>query len=183
MSTRGTIAIKELNGEYTYIYNHHDSYLDGVGIILKQNYMNVEKVKALINLGSLSSIGVTIEENSKTYKEHLALPVQQRGTVAYFRDVNRWEDYGCSKIEWEEVKPSKTNNINEVCGNDFTYVFDTEKNQWFVAYWETYNNEEGAKFYNLNELIHNRDLLDEFLGENYYVKEYKEQIYQKLLNA
>ena len=37
MSTRGRIAIKE-NGKYTYIYNHCDSYIDGLGIILYKFY-------------------------------------------------------------------------------------------------------------------------------------------------
>ena len=31
MSTRGHVAIKE-NGKYKYIYNHHDSYIDGLGL-------------------------------------------------------------------------------------------------------------------------------------------------------
>ena len=37
MSTRGHIAIKE-NGKYKYIYNHHDSYIDGLGITLYKYY-------------------------------------------------------------------------------------------------------------------------------------------------
>lgn len=43
MSTRGRIAIKE-NGKYTYIYNHCDSYIDGLGIILYKFYKDVNKV-------------------------------------------------------------------------------------------------------------------------------------------
>ena len=50
MSTRGRIAIKE-NGKYTYIYNHCDSYIDGLGIILYKFYKDVNKVKGLISLG------------------------------------------------------------------------------------------------------------------------------------
>lgn len=48
MSTRGRIAIKE-NGKYTYIYNHCDSYIDGLGIILYKFYKDVNKVKGLIS--------------------------------------------------------------------------------------------------------------------------------------
>lgn len=45
MSTRGRIAIKE-NGKYTYIYNHCDSYIDGLGIILYKFYkdVNIEEI-------------------------------------------------------------------------------------------------------------------------------------------
>lgn len=77
MSTRGHVAIKE-NGKYKYIYNHHDSYIDGLGITLYKYYKNVNKVKELIALGNTSSIGSTVEEGgSKTYKEHLYKPLEQ----------------------------------------------------------------------------------------------------------
>lgn len=61
MSTRGHIAIKE-NGKYKYIYNHHDSYIDGLGITLYKHYQDVNKVRELISLGNTSSIGATVEE-------------------------------------------------------------------------------------------------------------------------
>ena len=66
MSTRGHIAIKE-NGKYKFIYNHHDSYIDGLGITLYKYYKDVNKVKELIALGNTSSIGSIVEEGgSKT---------------------------------------------------------------------------------------------------------------------
>lgn len=108
MSTRGHVAIKE-DGKYKYIYNHHDSYIDGLGITLYKYYKDVNKVKELIALGNTSSIGSTVEEGgSKTYKEHLDKPLEQRGTVAAFRDINRWEDC-CETTEWEDEKPLETN--------------------------------------------------------------------------
>ena len=42
MSTRGHVGIKE-NGKYTYIYNHHDSYIDGLGIT-RDLYSNKLKI-------------------------------------------------------------------------------------------------------------------------------------------
>ena len=88
MSTRGHIAIKE-NVKYKFIYNHHDSYIDGLGITLYKYYKDVNKVKELIALGNTSSIGSIVEEGgSKTYREHLDKPLEQRGTVAFFRDIN-----------------------------------------------------------------------------------------------
>lgn len=84
MSTRGRIAIKE-NGKYTYIYNHCDSYIDGLGIILYKFYKDVNKVKGLISLGNTANVGPTVEEGgSKTYREHMSKPLEQRGTVAAF---------------------------------------------------------------------------------------------------
>ena len=107
MSTRGHVGIKE-NGKYRYIYNHHDSYIDGLGITLYQHYKDADKVRELIALGNTSSIGSTVEEGgSKTYREHLDKPLEERGTVSYFRDINRWEDYS-GHCEWEEEKPIET---------------------------------------------------------------------------
>ena len=134
MSTRGHVAIKE-NGKYKYIYNHHDSYIDGLGITLYKYYKDVNKVKELIALGNTSSIGSTVEEGgSKTYKEHLDKPLEQRGTVAAFRDINRWKD--CSeKVTWDEVKPKEAEYLADVFGQEFTYIFDVEETRWYFAYW------------------------------------------------
>lgn len=52
MSTRGHVAIKE-NGKYKYIYNHHDSYIDGLGITLYKYYKDANKVKELIALSKM----------------------------------------------------------------------------------------------------------------------------------
>ena len=59
MSTRGHIAIKE-NGKYKYIYNHHDSYIDGLGITLYKYYKNVNKVKELIGRSWRSTATKTV---------------------------------------------------------------------------------------------------------------------------
>ena len=77
MSTRGRIAIKE-NGKYTYIYNHCDSYIDGLGIILYKFYKDVNKVKGLISLGNTANVGPTVEEGgSKTYPQYITNALQE----------------------------------------------------------------------------------------------------------
>lgn len=176
MSTRGNIAIKE-NDVYTYIYNHHDSYLDGVGITLYKHYKDVEKVKQLIALGDLSSVGVTVEEGgSISYEDSLNKPLDERGTVAYFRDGNRWES-SFSYEEWEDVKPFLTYNINDVLGNDFTYIFNVEENCWYAGYWK-----DNYKLYKLEELLHSKELLESVFN-NYYRPEYMEKFYDACLQA
>lgn len=176
MSTRGHIAIKE-NGKYKYIYNHHDSYIDGLGITLYKHYQDVNKVKELIALGNTSSIGATVEEGgSKTYQEHLNKPLEDRGTVANFRDINRWED--CNEhCEWKDEKPIETEYLSAVLGQDFTYIFDVEENKWYIAYWNDH--------YILRELeivLHSKDILEK-LFSNMYVKKYLPEFYEKCLNA
>lgn len=176
MSTRGHVAIKE-NGKYRYIYNHHDSYIDGLGITLYQHYKDVNKVRELIALGNTSSIGSTVEEGgSKTYREHLDKPLEERGTVAAFRDINRWED--CSEhCEWEEEKPIETEYLSDVLGQDFTYIFDVEENRWYVAYWN-----DKYILRDLESVLHSKTLLEKLFSKM-YIKEYLPDFYEKCLSA
>ena len=176
MSTRGHVAIKE-NGKYRYIYNHHDSYIDGLGITLYQHYKDVDKVRELIALGNTSSIGATVEEGgSKTYREHLDKPLEERGTVAAFRDINRWED--CSEhCEWEEEKPIETEYLSDVLGQDFTYIFDVEENRWYVAYWN-----DKYILRDLESVLHSKTLLEKLFSKM-YIKEYLPDFYDRCLNA
>lgn len=176
MSTRGHVAIKE-NGKYKYIYNHHDSYIDGLGITLYKYYKDVNKVKELIALGNTSSIGSTVEEGgSKTYKEHLDKPLEQRGTVAAFRDINRWED--CNETTtWEDEKPLETEYLSDVLGQNFTYIFDTEDDRWYFAYWN-----DKYRLRDLEKTLHSKKLLEKLFSEMYR-KDYLPEFYNKCLNA
>lgn len=176
MSTRSHIAIKE-NGKYTYIYNHDDSHIDGLGITLYQHYKNAERVKALIALGDTSSIGLTIDEGgSKSYKEHMGKPLNQRGTVSAFRDINRWKD--CSeKVTWDEVKPKEAEYLADVFGQEFTYIFDVEETRWYFAYCGDDN-----RLRDLEKTLHSKKLLEKLFG-NMYIKDYLPEFYNKCLNA
>ena len=69
MATRSTIWLKESEDKFIGIYCHFDGYLDGNGKILFEHYKELDKVKELIALGDISSLGEEVKE-----------------TVAYFRD-------------------------------------------------------------------------------------------------
>ena len=58
MSTRSSIAIKNEDGSIDAIYCHNDGYLTNNGAILYKNYQDPAKVQQLINLGSISSLGI-----------------------------------------------------------------------------------------------------------------------------
>lgn len=176
MSTRGNIGIKE-NGKYTCIYNQYDSYIDGLGIILYQHYKDVNKVKELIALGDTSSVGATVEEGgSKSYREHLDKPISQRGTVSYFRDINRWKD--CNEYyEWDKIKPFETENLEDVLEQSYTYIFDTDTNKWYVAYWN-----DNYTIRDLEKVLHSKELLEEIYSDSkadWYLNEF----YERCLNA
>ena len=56
MSTRCRIAV-EHDGKFESIYCHHDGYLSYVGRKLQKYYDNIKKVRALMELGDISSLG------------------------------------------------------------------------------------------------------------------------------
>lgn len=176
MSTRGHVAIKE-NEKYRYIYNHHDSYIDGLGITLYKHYNNADTVRALIGLGNTSSIYNTIENTANSYREHLDRPLEDRGTVAYFRESKRWEDYCSYEVTWEECEALETEDVSEVLGEEFTYIFDVEENKWYMAY-----DDDKYQLRDLEEVIHSKELLEKLFSDMYY-QEYLPKFYEKCLNA
>lgn len=62
MATRSRIAFKREDGLISSIYCHWDGYPENNGKILLENYQDVNKIKQLIVLGSLSSLGPEIGE-------------------------------------------------------------------------------------------------------------------------
>lgn len=62
MATRSTIALEFADGTVQQVYAHWDGYLDGNGAILAEHYTNPFKVRDLIDLGDISSLGENIGE-------------------------------------------------------------------------------------------------------------------------
>lgn len=60
MSTRSTIALEYADGTVHQIYCHHDGYLSYNGIRLYQHWQDPFKVRDLMDLGSISSLGFEI---------------------------------------------------------------------------------------------------------------------------
>ena len=60
MGTRSTIGIQNEDGSVTGIYCHWDGYLNHNGRILNDYYTNEDKVRELIALGDISSLGAEI---------------------------------------------------------------------------------------------------------------------------
>ncbi len=179
MSTRANIAIKE-KGTYRYIYNHYDSGIDWLGITLYKYYKDINKVRELIALGNTSSIGPTVEEGgSKSYKEHMSKSFEKRGTVAYFREGNRWDDY-YGATNWKDEKPLETKYFLDLCGECYVYVFDTENNRWYFAY-----RLDKYRLRDLEKTLHSKELLKKvFIGDyDEYTENYLSEFYNKCLNA
>jgi hypothetical protein len=83
MSTHSFIGYETDSGRVLGVYCHFDGYLDGVGAVLKEHYTDLEKVKELIALGSLSSLGPSIGEKHD-FNDDSAY--SNGWTTAYHRD-------------------------------------------------------------------------------------------------
>ena len=62
MATRSNIAMKTKEGKIVSVYCHWDGYVANNGRILLENYANIDKIEALVALGSISSLGEQIGE-------------------------------------------------------------------------------------------------------------------------
>lgn len=70
MSTNSLIGIKTENGEIRSVYCHNDGYPSWNGTMLLQHYNTPEKVDALIDLGSISSLNPKLAP-----EQELAVPI------------------------------------------------------------------------------------------------------------
>lgn len=123
MSTRSCISALCEDGKIRATYCHYDGYPEYVGRTLKDNYCEQEKIEKLLALGSLSSLGASIDcPEGHSYNN------QTEGyTVAYHRD--RGEDFEPNEeFEFESSDPLEVLNGIRSSGN-FTYVD-------YLYYWD-----------------------------------------------
>ena len=182
MATRGHIAIKE-NGKYKYIYNHWDSDIEQLGVTLFKFYKDADKVRALINLGNVSSVGETIENNASCYKEHMDLNNNHPGTVAMYREGRMWKDYDYYNPDkqWEDCKPTETEEIDELFSGKFIewiYIFDVEENKWYMAY-----DRENYELKDLEEMLHNEENAMRYAELININKKYRKAFVERCLSA
>ena len=69
MATRSIIGIQNENKTITYIYCHNDGNISGVGKILFDNYSDENKIKDLMKLGDLSSLGTEPISNPHSWEK------------------------------------------------------------------------------------------------------------------
>lgn len=118
-----------------------------------------------------------IENTANSYREHLDGPLEERGTVANFRESKRWKDYYNYEVIWEECEAIETEEFSEVLGEEFTYIFDVKENKWYVAYCN-----DKFQLRDLEEVLYSKELLEKLFSDMYY-EEYLPEFYEKCLNA
>ena len=123
MATRSNIGmeIKSENGQYQVVavYCHWDGYPEGLGKTLVDHYLDREKVKELIALGSLSYV----EKEVKPKGPHTFDKPEAGVTVAYHRD--RDEDF-------EQLHFSCVQDYFAQFEQQYAYLF-TDEGEWLVS--------------------------------------------------
>ena len=96
MATRSTIAIEFADGTVQQIYSHWDGYLEHNGKILQEYYTDPFKVRALIDLGSVSSLGASLGEKHDFDERYDPATLADTRCTFYCRD--RGEDLDVRKF-------------------------------------------------------------------------------------
>ena len=113
MATRANIMITSDWKNFAAAYCHWDGGLWGVGFVLNEHYNDTDTILDLVALGDMSSLLTTVEE---TVNDDRNAYTEQDGQIEM-------------KTEENLFIPS--------CGEEFLYVWDTEKEMWFVGTYYT----------------------------------------------
>lgn len=120
MATRSTIAVVNPDNTVDQIYCHWDGYIDNNGKILLEHYTDYNKIKELIDLGSISQLEKNVNPSTESHAFNNAEPDV---VVAYHRD--RGEDKHINHFN------TLTEFYDEYQGEEFNYLWNGE---WLVQY-------------------------------------------------
>ena len=122
MGTRSTIALEFADGTVEQIYCHWDGYLEHNGAILQEHYLDPFKLRDLIDLGDMSSLGERIGT------QHAFDKAPEGECTFYLRDR---KEQGCGKKKFKDFADYKANHQYE----EYEYILRAcgDKAVWFVA--------------------------------------------------
>lgn len=135
MATRSTIALEFADGTVQQVYCHWDGYLDNNGTILFENYQDPFKVRDLIDLGDISSLGPNIGEkhsfeNPHAYgtAEYTAEADRRRGICTFYgRDRG---ETGTEARKFKDYEDYRNNSQSE----EYNYILRRDGN-WYVEFY------------------------------------------------
>ena len=122
MGTRSTIALEYADGTVEQIYCHWDGYLSNNGQILARHYSDPFKVRQLMDLGDMSSLGERIGT------QHAFDKAPEGECTFYLRDRN---EQGCKAKKFKDYADYVENHQYE----EYEYILRQVdgKAVWFVA--------------------------------------------------
>jgi len=149
MATRSNIAYKTEDGKIRSVYAHWDGYPECNGKILLDNYKNIEKIKALIELGSISSLGSEIGEQQDFNNRETQ---NKEWTLAYHRDRG------------EELVIREYNDIPSWIDDMEEYAYLWNGREWLVIDHGERDDKTGFPIFNFVEDKMRPDVLKEIWG-------------------
>ena len=122
MGTRSTIALEFADGTVHQVYCHWDGYLSNNGQILQKHYIDPFKLRDLIDLGDLSSLGERIGT------QHPFEKAPEGECTFYLRDR---KEQGCKAKKFKDYADYVENHQYE----EYEYILRQVdgKAVWFVA--------------------------------------------------
>jgi hypothetical protein len=133
MGTRCLIGMRTSSG-YDLVYCHYDGYPSFVGTILQKYYKKESKVRALINLGDMTSLGAFLGTKKTIDNDFHFIGVDIYGEPCQIRKYVK--DYGRSSNK-EEVIVTHVNTLYAVISQMHMqcceYVYIYEGGAWFYT--------------------------------------------------
>jgi hypothetical protein len=151
MGTRSTIALEFADGTVQQVYCHWDGYLEHNGKVLQEHYSDPFKLRDLIDMGDLSSLGKVIGEKHpfspfvSDTEEFKALPTAEQERIkketqalyehakdqGYCTFYGRERDETCPARKFKDFEDYKANHQYE----EYEYILRAcgDKAVWFVA--------------------------------------------------
>jgi len=118
MGTRSTIALEFADSTVQQVYCHWDGYLSGNGAILLKHYSDPFKLRDLIDLGDLSSLGKHIGT------QHAFERAPEDECTFYLRDR---KEQGCKAKKFVDFQHYLVNHQYE----EYEYILRKDGN-WYV---------------------------------------------------
>lgn len=167
MSTRSKIGILRKDNSVDYVYSHWDGYPEHNGVILIENYSNINKLNELIKNGDMSILAENIfpapdKPHSFDVKE------DRQEDVCLFYNRDRGED-------WKHTNPRTSKNLDrfiqecKMSDSEFAYLYDENNNEWLFSP-IPFNHMLDMEFTPLKEELINKDIaFDDSFKEDYLI--------------
>jgi hypothetical protein len=132
MATRGRIGILNDDGTVLSIYCHYDNYLTGSGRTLLEHYNDEAKVRELMKLGDISSLGSELGEKHPFDAPTIGSPAY----TEYKQKYGKWcKAYGRDRGE-SKSDAIKYSRVSEFYNNGEEYNYLFAEGQWTVQFYK-----------------------------------------------
>ena len=167
MSTRSKIGILRKDGSVDHVYSHWDGYPEHNGVVLIENYNNINKLNELIKNGDMSILAEHIYPTPD--KEHSFDHEKGRqDDVCLFYNRDRGED-------WKHTNPRTSKSLDRFIQDcklsdcEFAYLYDEDKKEWLFSS-IPYGKESDMDFCSLKDELNDKNIEhDDSFKEDYLI--------------